>query len=89
MKILLLGAGKMGTFFTDVFCMQHEVALFDTDPNKFRFVFNTIRMTEPKEIEDFNPELVINAATINYTIDRKSTRPNSSHIQKPPMPSSA
>ncbi|MEG1616142.1 MAG: prephenate dehydrogenase/arogenate dehydrogenase family protein [Bacteroidales bacterium] len=69
MRILILGAGKMGTFFTDVLCMQHEVALFDTDPHKLRFVFNTIRMTDPEEIRAFNPELVINAATVKYTID--------------------
>lgn len=68
MRILVLGAGKMGTFFTDVLCMQHEVALFDTDPQRLRFVFNTIRITNPEEIRDFNPELVINAATIKYTI---------------------
>ena len=46
MKILVLGAGKMGTFLTDVLCIQHEVALFDTDPKRLRFVFNTFRMTQ-------------------------------------------
>lgn len=69
MRILILGAGKMGTFFTDALCMQHEVALFDTDPRRLRFVFNTIRMTNLEEIRDFDPELVINAVTIQYTID--------------------
>lgn len=69
MRILILGAGKMGAFFTDALCMQHEVALFDTDPRQLRFVFNTVRMTHLEEIQDFNPELVINAVTIKYTID--------------------
>ncbi|MDO5571005.1 MAG: prephenate dehydrogenase/arogenate dehydrogenase family protein [Bacteroidales bacterium] len=69
MRILILGAGKMGTFFTDALCMQHEVALFDIDQKKLRFVFNTIRITDPKEIEEFNPELVINASTVKYTIN--------------------
>lgn len=69
MRILILGAGKMGTFFADALCMQHDVALFDTDPRRLRFVFNTIRMTDPEEIRDFNPELVINAVTIKYTIE--------------------
>ena len=45
MKILILGAGKMGTFLTDVLCTQHEVAIFDTNPKNLRFVFNTYRMT--------------------------------------------
>lgn len=69
MKILILGAGKMGTFFADALCMQHDVALFDTDPRRLRFVFNTVRMTDPAEIKDFDPELVINAVTIKYTIE--------------------
>jgi len=69
MKILILGAGKMGTFFTDVLCLQHEVALFDTDPKRLRFVFNTLRMTKYEEIKEFEPELVINAVTLKYTLD--------------------
>ena len=28
MKILILGAGKMGSFFTDLLSFDHEVALF-------------------------------------------------------------
>ena len=69
MKILVLGAGKMGTFLTDVLCIQHEVALFDTDPKRLRFVFNTYRMTEYEEVRAFEPELVINCVTLKYTID--------------------
>lgn len=69
MKILILGAGKMGTFVTDVLSFQHEVALFDTNPQKLRFVFNTLRMTDPEEIRAFDPELVINCVTLKYTLD--------------------
>jgi prephenate dehydrogenase len=69
MKILILGAGKMGTFITDVLCFQHEVALFDTDPKRLRFVFNTVRMTRYEEIQEFQPELVINCVTLKYTIE--------------------
>ena len=69
MRILVLGAGKMGLFFSDALCMQHEVGLFDTDAKKLRFAFNAVRMTSPEEVKEFNPELVINAATVKYTID--------------------
>jgi prephenate dehydrogenase len=69
MKILILGAGKMGTFLTDALCLKHEVALFDTNPKRLRFVFNTLRMSDPEEIRAFEPELLINAATLKYTID--------------------
>ena len=41
MRILILGAGKMGSFFTDVLSFQHETAVFDVDPKRLRFVFTT------------------------------------------------
>jgi len=69
MKILVLGAGKMGTFITDVLCINHEVALFDTNPKRLRFVFNTLRMTTFEEVQEFEPELVINCVTLKYTIE--------------------
>lgn len=69
MKILILGAGKMGSFFADVLSFEHEVAIFDTDPMRLRFTYNTQRMTKPAEIEEFAPELVINAVTLKYTIE--------------------
>ena len=68
MKILIIGAGKMGTFFCDVLNMHHEVAIFDTKPDKLRFTFNTQRMTKLEEIKEFNPDLLINAATVKYTL---------------------
>jgi len=69
MKILILGAGKMGSFFADVLSFEHEVAVFDVDPKRLRFVYNVVRMSNPEEIKDFDPEIVINAATLKYTID--------------------
>lgn len=68
MKILILGAGKMGSFFADVLSFDHEVAVLDTEPKKLRFIYNTQRMTDPAEVKEFEPELVINAATLKYTI---------------------
>lgn len=69
MKILILGAGKMGSFFADILSFDHEVAVFDIDPKRLRFVYNVVRMSNPEEIKDFDPEIVINAATLKYTIE--------------------
>ncbi|MFZ6036756.1 prephenate dehydrogenase/arogenate dehydrogenase family protein [Seramator thermalis] len=69
MKILILGAGKMGSFFADVLSFDHEVAILDTDPQKLRFTYNTVRMSNPEEVRDFAPEMVINAVTLKYTLD--------------------
>ena len=68
MRILILGAGKMGSFFTDVLSFQHEVAVFEINTKRLRFMYNCLRFTELEEIDSFKPELVINAVTVKYTI---------------------
>ncbi len=68
MKICILGAGKMGTWLTDALCLQHEVAIFDKDISRLRYVFNTQRLTSMEEISEFAPELLINAVSLKYTL---------------------
>lgn len=68
MKILILGAGKMGAFFTDLLSFEHEVAVYDIDAKKLRFMYNTLRFTSVDEIDSFEPELVINAVSLKYTL---------------------
>ena len=69
MKILILGAGKMGSFFTDVLSFDHDVAVYDVDAKRLRFMYNCYRFTSIDEIHEFGPELVINAATVKYTLE--------------------
>lgn len=69
MKILIIGAGKMGSFFCDLLSFKHDVAIYDTDPKRLRFTFNAQRFASLDEVDAFNPDLVINAATVKYTID--------------------
>ena len=69
MKILILGAGKMGSFFTDLLSFDHEVAVLEKDPKRMRFIYNAVRMQQVEEVKDFAPELVINCVTLNHTID--------------------
>ncbi|MCQ2212774.1 MAG: prephenate dehydrogenase/arogenate dehydrogenase family protein [Bacteroidaceae bacterium] len=68
MKILILGAGKMGSFFTDLLSFDHEVAVYEIDPKRLRFMYNTQRFTTMEEIREFKPELVINAVSLKYTL---------------------
>lgn len=68
MKILILGAGKMGTFFCDLLSFDHEVAVYDPDPHRLRFTYNALRFTSLDEIDGFGPKIVINAATVKYTL---------------------
>ncbi len=68
MKILILGAGKMGSFFIDLLSFEHETAVYETDAKRMRFTYNCQRFTSLDEIKEFNPDLVINAVTVKYTI---------------------
>ena len=76
MKILILGAGKMGSFFTDLLSFEHEVAVLESDPKRMRFIYNAPRLQKPEEVAEFKPELVINCVTLSYTIEAfKSVMP--------------
>ena len=69
MRILILGAGKMGSFFVDLLSFDHTTAVYDSDPRRLRFMYNTERFTTLDEVREFRPELVINAVTLKYTLD--------------------
>ena len=58
----------MGSFFTDVLSFEHECAVYEIDAKRMRFLYNTQRFTTMEEIEEFKPELVINAVTLKYTL---------------------
>ena len=69
MKILILGAGKMGSFLTDLLSFEHDVAVYDPAPERLKFMFNCQRFSSLDEVDEFAPDLVINAATVKYTLD--------------------
>jgi len=69
MKILILGAGKMGSFFCDLLSFSHDVAIYDPSPERMRFTFNCRRFAALDEVDEFGPDMVVNCATVKYTID--------------------
>lgn len=68
MRILIMGAGKMGSFFIDLLSFEHEVGVYEKDPKRLRFTYNCQRFQTLEEVRDFKPELVINAVTVKYTV---------------------
>ena len=58
----------MGSFFTDLLSFDHEVAVYEVDAKRLRFTYNCQRFTTMNEIEAFQPELVINAVSLKYTL---------------------
>ena len=58
----------MGSFFIDVLSFDHEVGVYEKEPKRLRFTYNCQRFSSLEEVRDFQPELVINAVTVKYTI---------------------
>ena len=50
MKILILGAGKMGSFFCDILSFDHEVGIYDFDPKRLRFTYNSHHFCRDGEV---------------------------------------
>jgi|SRR5512133_1066890 prephenate dehydrogenase len=68
MKILVLGAGKMGSWLIESLCLDFEVAAFDSDLPRLKYFFNTQKLVSYEEIREFNPDMVINAVNLQLTI---------------------
>ena len=58
----------MGSFFIDLLSFDHEVAAYEKDARRLRFTYNCQRFTSLEEVKGFQPELVINAVTVKYTL---------------------
>ena len=64
MRICIMGAGHMGAWLVEEFCLDHDVAVFDTDRRKLKYFFNVKRLLEIAEVKEFEPELLINAVSL-------------------------
>jgi prephenate dehydrogenase len=67
MKILVLGAGNMGAFFIDTLCLDYDVAVYDTSLERMKYLFRTQRIDQLEQIREFNPDLLINAVSLQHT----------------------
>lgn len=67
MKVLVLGAGHMGSWFVESLCLEHDVGVFDIDKKKLRYFFQAHRFVTFEEIRKFDPQLLINAVSLQHT----------------------
>ena len=72
-KILIAGAGRMGSWLAEALCLDYEVGVYDTDSEKLKYLFNTHRFSSLNEISGFNPDLVINATGLKDTVNAFKT----------------
>ena len=68
MKIVILGAGHMGAWLARELSGENEVAVYDTDERKSAAVKNVFHLSHSREIKDYQPELLINAVSLQQTV---------------------
>lgn len=68
MRIAILGAGKMGSWFARILSADNEVAVYDTNPAKSDNLEGVRVLPEVEQIRKINPELLINAVDLRHTI---------------------
>jgi len=69
MKITILGGGHMGGWLANALSGNHEVSLFDADPSVFPDVPNGRRLRSLSEIGSVQPDMLINAVSLQATLD--------------------
>ncbi|HCC71483.1 MAG TPA: hypothetical protein DEQ09_10095 [Bacteroidales bacterium] len=68
-RILIAGAGNMGSWLAETLCLDYDVAVYDTDPQKLKYLFNTFRYKNLSEAADFSPDLLLNTTGLKQTIE--------------------
>jgi prephenate dehydrogenase len=67
-KIVVMGAGKMGSWLVESLCLDYDVGVYDQDATRLKYFFNSHRFLKLDEIRDFQPDLLINAVSLHNTI---------------------
>lgn len=80
MKIVILGAGNMGRWFVRLLREKNEIAVYDLKKEKTADISDVSVLDRISDAEVFRPELLINAVSIQNTIDAfESAAPYLSH----------
>ncbi len=67
MKIAILGAGRMGTWFIKELSSDHELCFYDIDNTKAAKISHIPQLRDYSELKTFEPELLINSVSIKNT----------------------
>lgn len=68
MKILILGAGNMGKWFAEKLSEKNVVWIYDVKREKIQNLTGVNFLTSLREISKVQPEMVLNAVTLTYTV---------------------
>lgn len=67
-KIAIIGTGNMGAWIAKKLSEKNSVAVFDLDKSKAEKMKNAKVLSNLSELKEFNPELLINAVSLQNTI---------------------
>lgn len=67
-KIVIIGAGRMGSWLVESLCLDYEVGVYDKDKTRLKYLFNSHRLTSYEDIRDFGPDMLINAVSLQHTV---------------------
>jgi prephenate dehydrogenase len=69
MKIAIIGAGRMGSWLVHELSRDHELGLYDLDPEKVRALDSGMVFDGPAGVASFQPDMLINAASLPRTVE--------------------
>lgn len=69
MRICILGGGHMGSWLADTLGRSHDVSMFDADAGVLATSGRWKRLTSLPSIRDERPEMLINAVSLQNTLD--------------------
>lgn len=69
MKIVILGAGHMGSWLIKELSQTHSLCVYDSDHSRVKNIQKNIVLNKYSEIQDFQPELLINAVSLQHTVE--------------------
>jgi prephenate dehydrogenase len=68
MRIAVIGAGNMGSWFIESLCLDYEVGVYDSDRSKMKYFFNSRRFLYLEDLFEFSPDILINAVSLEKTV---------------------
>jgi len=69
MRIAVIGTGNMGSWFARELCKDHEIAVYDKNPEKAKALKDVRILAELPELRDFRAEMLLNAVSLQHTVE--------------------
>ncbi len=67
MKIVVLGAGHMGSWISDELAAEHQTWVFDPNQNSLANIKKATPISDMQKIKEIQPEMLINAVSLPKT----------------------